>query len=637
MIELDSLNENQREAVEWREGPLLVLAGPGSGKTRVLTYRIASLLEQSPGERFRILGITFTNKAAAEMRERLDELISDGRDRALLTTFHSFAAELLRQHGSHIGLQPDFSIQSQPADRQAIVSDAIELVGTDDHRDDYTPERALKIIDALLDEGVAPTDAEQYLRDVNNANFLVALYGKYFASLTKANQQDFGSLIVNATLLLRDKLGIAKQVRRIYKHFCVDEFQDTNAAQYNFLMQLLPPEEPNLFVVADDDQVIYQWNGANPKRLAEIRSRFHMTTIQLPQNYRCPKEVIDLANLLIQNNLDRTPDKRPLTTSRKPHTGEVVRVLPPFTDENEEVAWVRTDILTRPIADRPKCVVLARTRKMLDLVVADCNPNGLPAYVSIKKNEFQSAPMRWLHATLRLANARTDKEQLRRVCKSFYQLEGIDTRVESVVAAAPHQSGDFLRSWLSIVERNPGLSADVRPVLQAARVSLLDRGEFSTFIVTARSWFAVLQKKPGSSPDNVFDDYDAEAASWTRLVEEIYAELGRSEVTLSTLLQGLDLRSKEPPTPKGAVRCYTIHSAKGMEFEHVYLLGMAEDQLPSWAAVKKGDDSLEMREERRNCFVAITRTQQTLTMTYALSYNGWAKNPSRFLKEMKLV
>lgn len=637
MIDLTSLNENQLKSVEWSTGPLLVLAGPGSGKTRVLTYRIARLLATSDDERFRILGITFTNKAAAEMRQRLDELISEGRERALLTTFHSFAAELLRQHGSHIGLQPDFAIQSQIADRQAVLADAIRAVGTRDEDLDqrFSVERLLPVIDGLLDAGVARDEARDHIDDHHARDFVVAVYDKYFEHLIAANQMDFGTLIVCATTLLKRHAGVAKQVRRIYTHVCVDEFQDTNAAQYELLIALVPQANPNLFIVADDDQLIYQWNGASPERLSAIRQRFEMHTIQLPQNYRCPKEVIDLANLLIAHNLDRAPDKQDLTTSRAASAVEVVRVEA-FADLAKEVAWLRADILARATPERAKCVVLARTKKMLEAVVQDFTANGLPAHVSVRKTEFLSAPLRWMHAALRLGNARTDREQVRRLCKAFFELEGLDLRVEEVVGAASLNNGDLLRAWLDAASRREALSPDAAAVLGVLRDRLLERGDFDGFTKGAFSWFEKLKTIPGSAPPDAFAEYDDEAACWRRLTDEICAELGRSEVTLSALLQGLDLRSKELPAPDNAVLCFTIHTAKGMEFEHVYLLGMAEDQLPSWAAVKKGDDSLEMREERRNCFVAITRTRSSLTMTYAKSYNGWAKQPSRFLHEMGL-
>lgn len=634
MLDLSGLNENQRRAVEWGQGPLLVLAGPGSGKTRVLTYRIARLIAGSPDERFRILGITFTNKAAAEMRQRLDGLVSEGRERALLTTFHSFSVELLRQHGSHIGLKPDFTILSQTADRQAVLTEAIATVDGSDS--EYSGERLLPAVDALLDQGVAPGGAAEALKGTIDAELMAAIYDEYLSRLVKANQLDFGSLIVKAIRLLRSHPGVAKQVLRVYKFVCVDEFQDTNAAQYELLLHLVPPQVPNLFVVADDDQVIYQWNGANPKRLRDIRDRFSMATIQLPQNYRCPKEVIDLANRLIVHNLDRAADKHPLTTDRGPSTSDVVRVKR-FGSPDDEIAWVRQDVLARPVAERPNCVILARTRKLLESVVNDFQSHGLPAHISVRKTEYQSAPLRWLHASLRLANARTDREQLRRLCKAFYQLEGIDTRVEDVVAAAPMASGDFMRAWIALVEKREGLSKGAARLLQKMAADLMERGDFATFTDAAFQWFDSLKTQSTAAPEDAMAEYDDELASWKRLVKEICDELGRSEVTLHSLLQGLDLRSKEPPPPPGAVLCYTIHTAKGMEFEHVYLMGLAEDQLPSWGAVKKGDQSLEMHEERRNCFVAITRTRASLTMTYSSAYNGWTKQPSRFLREMGLV
>ena len=641
MIDMSGLNENQLKAIEWNQGPLLVLAGPGSGKTRVLTYRIARLLEATPAERFKILGITFTNKAAAEMRQRLDSLLSVGRERALLTTFHSFAAELLRQHGSHIGLKPDFAIQSQPADRIAVVADAvkdaIEITGDEESPEKYTSERMLKIVDALLEKGIHPSDSLSMFEGIEGSEFLATAYAKYFECLVRANQQDFGTLIVNATTLLRDHPGIAKQVRRVYKHFCVDEFQDTNISQYGFLLQLLPEDSPNVFIVADDDQVIYQWNGANPKRLGEIRSRFKMAVIQLPQNYRCPKEVIDLANRLIAHNLDRAADKQQLTTTREAGSTKVVRLPPAFANLSEEVAWVREDILSKTEVERLKCVILARTKKLLEAAVEDFQKHGLPAHISVKKNEFQSAPFRWLHASLRLANARTDREQLRRVCKSFFELEGINTRVEDVAAQAPLNASDFLRAWFESVNQNAALSAPAKIMLEKLRANLLERANFLAFATSSLEWFEQLEQQPNAVPAEAFADYREERTSWDRLVAEVFAELGRSEVTLGSLLQGIDLRSKEPPAPANAVPCHTIHTAKGMEFGHVYIIGFAEDQLPSWAAVKKGPESLEMREERRNCFVAITRTQATLTMTYARLYFGWAKEPSRFLHEMGLI
>lgn len=636
MLDLSALNENQRQAIAWGEGPLLVLAGPGSGKTRVLTYRIARLLNDTPDDRFRILGITFTTKAAAEMRNRLDALVIEGRERALLTTFHSFAAEILRQHGSHVGLRPDFTILAQQADREAVFAEAVSASVDPELQEDFPAGRLLPAIDRLLDEGISPTDAFDFLSPNPNAGVVASVYAKYEEVLLDKHQLDFGMLLVVALRLLRTNAAVAKQIRRIYRHVCVDEFQDTNAAQYNFLLELVPAEDPNLFIVADDDQIIYQWNGANPKRLREIRDLFAMEMIQLPQNYRCPKEVITLANRLIKHNDDRAPGKKDLSSHKPAVGGDIVRLIR-FNDSVSEVAWLRQDILARSERERRECVVLARTRKLLEAVVRDFQEAGLPAYIAVRKTEFQSAPVSWLHASLRLANSRQDREQVRRLCKAYYTLEGVNLRPEDVVAQAAFDEGDFLRAWISLAHRAENVSHATQECLKVMLASLLERSDHWSFINAAFSWFEQLREASDTLPEDAFSEYKEEAETWGALQQAIVGQYGKTEVTLHLLLQEMDLRSKEPPPPQNAIRCFTIHAAKGLEFKHVYLMGLAEDQLPSWAAVKKGDDSLEMREERRNCFVAITRAQESLTLTYAHSYYGYRKTPSRFLREMGLI
>ena len=201
-LDLLSLNQSQLAAVTWQDGPLVVLAGPGSGKTRVLTYRIARLIDESPQARFRILGITFTNKAAAEMRARIDSLLPNGRERAHLTTFHSFAAEILRQHGSHVGLHPDFAILSQEADREAMLADAIGAVEL--HDDEFSPKAAqlLPAITRMLDECVHPGKAADWLGRQPHGPGLAAIYSEYRRTLIGANQLDFGSLLAIAVHLL---------------------------------------------------------------------------------------------------------------------------------------------------------------------------------------------------------------------------------------------------------------------------------------------------------------------------------------------------------------------------------------------------------------------------------------------------
>ncbi len=631
-IDITTLNENQLQAVRWNQGPLLVLAGPGSGKTRVLTYRIARLLEESSGERFKILGITFTNKASAEMRQRLEGLLKSGKERALLTTFHSFAAEILRQHGHHLGLRPDFTILVETADREAIAAEAIKQLS--DEFADIIPETAnlLPIIDRMMSQYVNVEEVEKGTTTHTHTEFLMQLFTMYRAQLIKGNQLDFASLIGLAVQLLEERPAIARQYQRVYQFVCVDEFQDTNETQFRLLCALVPIEKPNLFAVADDDQLIYQWNGANPERLKELCDIFSMETLQLPENYRCPPIVIELANNLIIHNKDRSVGKERLIAHKTPTEDSSLRIyhFPDFTDE---VAWIVSELKSATPEMRSDSVVLGRSKKLLDAVISQCSKQSVPAYIAVRKSQFISAPVTLLHAILRLANARQDREQLRKVCKAFYSLDGSNFRVEDIVAASSFYNGDYLRSWIEVALDESTISNQSRIFLQQTKATLLERIDHWVFIDNAFKWFDSVQSQ-SPAIETAFNEYEEEKQVWALLQQEVIQQYGKAEVSLHSLLQEFDLRSKEPPPPKNAVRCLTIHSSKGLEFKRVYLIGLVEEQLPSWAAVKKGDDSLEIREERRNCFVAITRAEESLTITYSKRYFGYLKQPSRFLSEM---
>ncbi|MEK8019818.1 MAG: ATP-dependent helicase [Candidatus Parabeggiatoa sp.] len=637
-IELSSLNENQRQAVEWDDGPLLVLAGPGSGKTRVLTYRIARLLEMSPNKHFNILGLTFTNKAAGEMRTRIEGLVSNARERTLLTTFHSFCADILRQHGSHIGLRPDFTILSQDADREAVLHEAIIHTRQEIGEIETTPQRFMPFLNRLLNNCVAIEEVESFLlkEQVKEHRKIAAIYRHYRNRLKKTKCLDFASLILETFELLTNKPAIKKLTQRIYTHICVDEFQDTNMAQYQVLKQLVRSDSPDLFIVADDDQMIYQWNGASPERFKELRHDFEIKELQLPENYRCPAEVIEIANRLIVKNFSRTQNKQKLR-SAKIHSGNTSLRIEHFSSFDEERDWVAKDIALRSTSERTETVVLARSRKLLDGVVQALQNNGLNGYMPIRKDEFQSAPMQWLHAILRLANFRQDREQLRRICKAFYRLEGINLNVEEIISNAAITEGDYLRSWRErVLKCSELLSAQCLKIVTEDVLKLLDYMNFLNLLKNAFDWFDNMASIHFNT-EEAFNDYQEEKSVWDSIYSNIKSNYGEEQLSLHLLLQELDLNSKTPAPPQNAIRCYTIHAAKGLEFKHVYLIGLVEEQLPSWGAVKKGDKSPEIQEERRNCFVAITRTEISLTLSYADNYFGWTKKPSRFLQEMGLV
>ena len=637
MIDLSSLNFNQRQSVNWGEGTLLVLAGPGSGKTRVLTYRIAQIVEQTSGQYFRILGLTFTNKAAAEMRNRINTLVPNASERILLTTFHSFCVSILRQHGHHIGLRPDFTILSQQIDRESVIDAAIERTRVEYPETPYRGEQLLPLMGRLLDDCI-PTDGATALlreRNVRGSEMLGSVYKNYRNLMIEDNQLDFGGLISEALRLLDEIPAVKRQISRIYPYVCVDEFQDTNLAQYRILSRIVDKARSNLFVVADDDQIIYQWNGANPARLYELQRDFKMSVIQLPENYRCPPEVIDIANKLIEQNLSHNFEKVSLVANKQDRSGNAVSVES-FSSFEEEADWVAFDIARLDSELRSKCAVLARTRKLLMHVIDALEKRGLHGHLEIRKNEFVSHPMVWLHAMLRLANARQDKEQLRRVCKSFYNLEGINLIVRDIISESAAEEGDYLRAWQRAVLQRKSLETETRQFVKQTVTKLAEKLDFWSFIQDSFRWFEGIAETPPLHEGEALE-FDSEKATWSSLVHEVVDELGQDQVTLNELLQGLDLRSKAPVPPKGAIPCHTIHSSKGLEFGHVYLVGVVEDQLPSWAAIKKGDQSQEMQEERRNCFVAITRVQESLTITFANQVFGWSKEPSRFLREMELI
>lgn len=635
MIDLSTLNKNQLEAVQWDKGPLLVLAGPGSGKTRVLTFRLARLIEATADKHFKILGLTFTNKAAAEMRERIATLVPAAGERTLLTTFHSFAADLLRQHGNHIGLKPDFTILVQNADRHSLLDEAIDQAKIGQVK--YASENILPLITRLTEYDIAPEAAAEFLQrgKFSKPEALASIYLQYRNLMIARNAIDFAGLVAEALALLRKAPGICKQIRRIYPYVCVDEFQDTNLSQYKILHQIVNPETKNLFVVADDDQIIYQWNGANPKRLQELYKDFEIKLLQLPENYRCPAEVVELANKLIANNTGRFANKADIQAHKK--KGATTPSIKRFDDFLDEANGVAKDIAARPPKEQTQCVVLARTKKLLEQVVTALEAHNLSGYLATRKSEFESASLQWLHSILRLANSRHNREYLRRMCKAFFSLEGIDLNVKDIVSHASTEDGDYLRSWATASLHRQELSTKTRDLIEESILPLLaDRLDFLAFQKKAFQWLDAL---PDMAPDteSVFDEYKEEKNTWNQLVNEISTQYGKDEVTLHLLLQELDLRSKSPEPTKDAIPCFTIHASKGMEFDHVYLVGMVEDQLPSWAATKKGDNSHAMQEERRNCFVGITRTQKTLSLSYSDYLNGWKKRPSRFLYEMGVL
>ena len=283
------LSDIQRKAVEWDDGAVLVLAGPGSGKTRVLTCRVARLLDRSPNDRFRVLALTFTNKAAHEMSIRVNTLAPGLEERAAIHTFHSFCAQVLRQHGVHLGIKPDFAIYSRTSDRQAVLRDAL---GRDSRRFDSEDDRILPRIDTLKARLVGPERAEGWIAERTDVSLaagcrVARAYRLYEQELRRTNALDFNSLIFE-TYKLFAYSAMARHYQSVYRYWLVDEFQDTNGAQYALLQRMAGGNFRQLFAVADDDQTIYEWNGANVRRISALVKDFACDVVQLPTKLSLP-------------------------------------------------------------------------------------------------------------------------------------------------------------------------------------------------------------------------------------------------------------------------------------------------------------------------------------------------------------
>ena len=622
-MDFDTLNENQIKAVSWNDGPMLVLAGPGSGKTRVLTLRVARLIEEN--ESAAVLALTFTNLAAVAMRAQVDRLLGRRADRVHLSTLHSFAAGILRQHGSHLGLRPDFSILTQDEDRLAVLKDAIEEVRDEDDQLPADRKGLLDFIDRLFAESY--DGGATVIGLASTPNWVPLLYGRYCKILVSGNRLDFGSLLHFARRLLEEKPLVARALRLAWTHICVDEFQDTNKVQYDIIRLIAPTHRHNLFVVADDDQIIYQWNGASPERVESLKKDYELRTVQLPECYRCPAPIVTLANRLIVRNVGRVRGKSPITARSASHADSGAVRYEVFPSPDEEALFIGTDIRDRGLS-RENCIVIGRTLRVIEDAAMALRKVGFEGLVVRRKSEFEAPSVRVLVEALRLANARHDRDILRRLCLAWRALDGAAIEPDIIAGAAALVGGDFLRAWADA--GTVSVSETGREVLARIRSDLVEGLSFPAIV----EWFLEGGWRTWSGDDDRATT-EEEVSTWRTLDSEVRSEYG-SGVSLNAYLMELDLASKNPHATESTVRFMTVHGAKGLGFKHVYLIGMAQSVFPSYHALRRGIESREVEEERRNCFVAITRVEETLTITRSTRYFGHVKMPSQFLDEMGL-
>ena len=621
------LTDIQRRAVEWDDGALLVLAGPGSGKTRVLTCRIARLLESSRDERFRILALTFTNKVAHEMAARVTTLAPGLEGRANIGTFHRFCADVLRQHGVHLGIKPNFAIYSRLADRQAILEDAL---GRESQRFTRDVRWLLPLIDDLKARMVTPEQAGQSDTVWNGVqphdrDCVAHTYRLYENELRRTNALDFNSLILEACRLF-DYPAMVRHYQTVYRYWLIDEFQDMNGAQYELLRRMAGKGFREIFAVADDLQTIYEWNGANIRRIGDLVRDFHCDVVQLPTNFHCPPRIVEAANRLVVYNTRRAVSKPPTQPPKeKPLANQEQIRVREFATERDEMAGIADDIAGLDAAARAHTAVLARNRALLKSMHDALREKSVSATILTRRDDFVSPEMRWMVACLKQINRPLDRRNMAVLVDAFESLVPLSLDFDELVACAEARGVAYLSQWNDTVCA-AGLPTSIEAVVDAVAGLAVGTTKLTPTLQP------ILDQFEG---DDANEDLKEDLSAWHRLSRGM--RTARGSTSLDQFLQELELQSKEPVPMPGTVSLATIHGAKGLEFDTVYLIGLAEEILPSWHSVRKDRHSAAVEEERRSCFVAITRARERLILSWAQQYRGRTKQPSRFLREMGLL
>ena len=622
------LSEIQSQAANWGDGAALVLAGPGAGKTLVLTERIARILARTPDRRFRVLALTYTNKAGDEMRNRVEQLVPDLIDRTVIGTFHSFCARLLRLHGTHLGFKSDFRIYSQDSDREELFSDALRVQSERDAEVSQEDVRWLKMIDSLRRRLVSPQDAVDEFSNRATGKCVARAYRVYEDALRECNTMDFDGMILNAHRLVKKLPGLANRIQRSYRYWMIDEFQDTTPAQFKLICSLAKDDFKNVFVVADDDQLIYQWAGASYQQILDFRKLFAPHLIQLVENFRCPADIVEASNNLISHNFHRTSANPALAAVPKGTRNSIK--IQPFATDHEEV-----DAITRMLVGRREIwghtAILARQRWLLGPVKEGLDAARVNSHLVGRRDEFASPQFVWLESCLQLSVSQMNRRAFASLVSAGSRMartvDDYDADAISIEAIATDKGS--LEFWADLAAH----SGD--PTLEKLS------GFAKRLIDSRRNWREIVREAVEWLPSTVSSngggdrDVDEDRLAWLNADLEIRRQFG-GRVELDEFLQSISLRSKEPPREADSVCLSTIHGSKGLEFDKVWVMGVADSILPSWQSLTPGAKPIQLEEERRSFFVAITRTRKVLVLSFANRYGGRARDPSRFLRELEI-
>ncbi len=638
MALLDDLNDEQREAAETIEGPVLIFAGAGSGKTRALTYRIAHMIQDRGIAPTRILAVTFTNKAADEMKERIDNLVGEHAQGMWAGTFHSICARMLRIDGDKIGIPSEYSIFDE-ADQQSVIKDILARlapVGEEDEKSgDWTQRDVLDEISSAKNELMGP-DKYRRTKKGRFEKFVAKVYYQYRDRLERNQALDFDDLLMKAVELLETQEEVREKYQGRFQYVLVDEYQDINFAQFRFV-QLLAERHGNLCVVGDDDQSIYGWRGANVRIILDFQQHFpDAKVVKLERNYRSTGKIIECAAEVIKHNENRA-DKR-LWTSNPPGDNVVVYEA---INEEEEAEWVAqtvADQVKRKLARHGDYAVLYRVNAMSRNFEQELARLGIAYEIIGGVRFYERAEIKDAIAYLRSIFNPADDLSLRRIINTPRRGIGNSTQQELTVIAQRDDVSLFraCRIFIADEDRRPRARTAVadfydRMVALRARAEHASLPDLVRAVVEESGLIAALRES-GKAEDagrvENLQEFVTVAASFERR---------RAGATLADFLEHVALVSDidEAKELDGAVSLMTLHSAKGLEFPIVFLVGMEEGVFPHERSM---GDEFEIEEERRLCYVGMTRAQKMLYLSHAMNRTIFGETrrqrASRFLSDL---
>ena len=633
----DTLNEQQKEAVFHTEGPLLILAGAGSGKTRVLTHRIAYLIEERGVNPWNILAITFTNKAAGEMRERVDRLVGFGAESIWVSTFHSTCVRILRRYIDRIGFDTNFTIYDSD-DQKSLMRDVCRVLDVDTKK--YKERMFLSAISAAKDEMITPDEYELNAAGDFGKQKIAQVYREYERQLHANNALDFDDLLLKTVQLFQTQPDVLESYQERFRYIMVDEYQDTNTVQFKFV-SLLAAKYQNLCVVGDDDQSIYKFRGANIRNILNFEQEFqNARVIKLEQNYRSTQNILNAANAVIQNNRGRK-DKTLWTDNGD---GEKVH-LRQFDTAYDEAEFVADDI-RKNIENGgtyQDYAILYRTNaqsRMFEEKFVACN---IPYKIVGGVNFYARREIKDLLCYLKTIDNGRDDLAVRRIINVPKRGIGLTTITRIQESAAAREIG-FYEALLGL-DLIPGVAHAASKL--DSFVALIEYFKRRSDEVSITDLMNEIIEKTGYIENLEAEDKE-DAQARIENIEELVSKIAAYEEqcaaeqvkpSLSQFLEEValvaDIDSLEE-NPDYVV-LMTLHSAKGLEFPHVYLVGMEDGLFPSYMTITSDNDE-DLEEERRLCYVGITRAEQELTMTCARKrmtrgethYNRM----SRFLQEI---